>query len=345
MIHFIALPCSTFSLKNGSSYFVGKSYDWNVESGRIFINKRNVQKVAFKVKNPVSWTSKYGSLTFNQYGQEFPIGGMNEKGLVIEALWLNETFYPPQNETKQRIDNMQWIQYHLDNSADINEVIKNDSFIQISPTSASAVHCFITDKNGESLIFESVNGVTHHYRTDHSNYPFLTNDPYDKSVRMINKCKIFGGNLDVPKGKGSITRFIHLGIALKNYSIKNNPIDYSFNILKSVKLRGHTKWNIVYDLANLKVIYKTKSSKRIKVINFRKFDLKCSDGTKSIDIINKHKGEITDFFTLTSFNDSKRMVLEAFQNTPFLKNMNPEYIKDIYNYPKQFKCNKNGLRK
>jgi choloylglycine hydrolase len=30
----------------------------------------------------ISWISKYGSITFNQYGREFPTGGMNEKGLV-----------------------------------------------------------------------------------------------------------------------------------------------------------------------------------------------------------------------------------------------------------------------
>ena len=339
IIHFSSLPCSTFSLKSGSSYFVGKNYDWNVESGRIFINKRNVKKVAFKVVNPVSWTSKFGSLTFNQYGQDFPIGGMNEKGMVIEALWLNETIYPPRNEAQQNIDNMQWIQYHLDNSADINDVIKNDSLIQVSPTSASAVHCFVTDKNGKSLIFESVNGVTHHYLTENSNYPFLTNDPYDKSVRMINKCKLFGGDLEVPEGKGSITRFIHIGIALKDYLLeKSDPIDYSFNILKIVQLGGYTKWSIVYDLDNLKVYYRSKSAKRIKVIDMNKIDLKCLDGSKSIDIINRYKGEITDLLTPTSIDDNKRMVLEAFQNTPFLKNMNPEYIKDIYNYPKQFKC-------
>jgi choloylglycine hydrolase len=26
------------------------------------------------------WTSRYGSITFNQYGREFPSGGINEKG-------------------------------------------------------------------------------------------------------------------------------------------------------------------------------------------------------------------------------------------------------------------------
>ena len=42
----------------------------------------------------ISWTSKFGNVTFNQYGKEFPTGGMNENGLVIELMWLNEARYP-----------------------------------------------------------------------------------------------------------------------------------------------------------------------------------------------------------------------------------------------------------
>jgi choloylglycine hydrolase len=318
---------------------VGKNYDWDVENGRIFINKRNVQKVAFKVDNPVSWTSKYGSITFNQYGQDFPIGGMNEKGLVIEALWLNETVYPQPDGTRQNIDNMQWIQFHLDNSYDINDVIKNDSSIQFSPTSASAVHCFITDKFGKSLIFESVNGTTYHFKTDNNNFPFLTNDSYEKSVRMINRCKLFGGNLDIPEGNGSITRFIHIGIALKNYNRGNaNPIDYSFNILKNVSMGNYTKWTIVYDLNNLSISYRTKTSRGLKIIKMNSFNLNCSDETISINIINNYKEDVSKFFIFTPIELNKKMVLESFRNTPFLMNIKPEYVEAIYKYPSNFKC-------
>ncbi len=334
------LPCSTFRLKSKSSYFVGKNYDWDIESGRIFINKKNVNKVAFKVNNPISWTSKYGSITFNQYGQEFPIGGMNEKGLVIEALWLPETDYPSNDANRQAIDNVQWIQYHLDNSATIEEVIKNDSLFQLSPITETAIHCFITDKNGKSLIFESINGVTHHYKADAFNYPFLTNNPYEKSVKMINRCKEFGGKSSTPQGKESISRFIQLGVALKNYPLKKlNPIDYSFNMLDNVSLGDYTKWSIVYDLENLLVYYKTASSKHTKIIDMNKFNLNCTNDTKSIRIINNKKGNISNFFEKSTVEHNKKMVLNSFKNTSFLRDMNPQYIKEIYNYPFQFECN------
>jgi penicillin V acylase-like amidase (Ntn superfamily) len=86
--------CSAFLLKSNNQNIVGKNYDWTIENGRVLINKRNMEKIAYGVNNPISWKAKFGSVTFNQYGQEFPNGGMNEKGLVIEALWLNESLLP-----------------------------------------------------------------------------------------------------------------------------------------------------------------------------------------------------------------------------------------------------------
>ena len=64
--------------------------------------------------NTISWVSQYGSITFNQYGKEFPTGGMNEKGLVVELMWLDGTIYPQPDE-RPAIGVLQWIQYQLDN--------------------------------------------------------------------------------------------------------------------------------------------------------------------------------------------------------------------------------------
>ena len=332
-------PCSTFMLRNDSSVFVGKNYDWDVESGSIIINKRNVGKTAFKVDNPVSWTSRYGSITFNQYGQDFPIGGMNEKGLVIEALWLNETTYPEPNDTLRCIDNMQWIQFHLDNSADIEEIIKNDAGLQITPTSSAAVHCFAADASGKALVFESVNGIVHHYRPDAVNPPMLTNDPYDKSIRMLQQCKLFGGNLEVPRGKGSVTRFITLGIALQQFpEVKTEPVHYAFSVLKDVSLGGYTKWSIVYDVSRLTVYYKSRSNKKVRYVQLSRFNLNCDDNVGSLPVINNLSDNITASFKDFTIKHNSAMVQEAFRNTPFLQGMSEEMIREIYTYPTEHRC-------
>src|ERR1700755_3020224 len=88
------LACTTFCLKNKGEVLFGKNYDWNIGDGLIFVNKRGVSKEGAADKNAARWVSKYGSVTFNQYGRENPSGGMNEAGLVIELMWLEWTKYP-----------------------------------------------------------------------------------------------------------------------------------------------------------------------------------------------------------------------------------------------------------
>ena len=84
--------CTTFCLDHGDRPVFGRNYDWTVEDGLVIINKRGVTKAS--TLGRLAWTSKYGSATFNQYGREFPIGGMNEAGLVVESMVLLETEYP-----------------------------------------------------------------------------------------------------------------------------------------------------------------------------------------------------------------------------------------------------------
>ena len=88
------IACTTFCLQNNGDWIYGRNYDWFIEHCLIVVNKHGVEKTALTEDNPAQWVSKYGSITFNQYGREFPLGGMNEAGLVIECMWLIHTEYP-----------------------------------------------------------------------------------------------------------------------------------------------------------------------------------------------------------------------------------------------------------
>ena len=110
----LAVPgsaCTTFCLRDGGRIVFGKNYDWSVGDGLLVVNKRGVARKADAESDPrpASWTSKYGSVTFNQYGRDFPSGGMNEKGLAIELMWLEGSRYPAA-DARPGVDNLQWIQ-------------------------------------------------------------------------------------------------------------------------------------------------------------------------------------------------------------------------------------------
>src|SRR5258708_28633340 len=111
-----AFPCTTFVMQGDGHIYFGRNLDWDWESGLVIVNQRNIKKTAVVMPGnaPAQWTSKYGSVTFNQFGQEMPYGGMNEAGLVVENMWLDETKYPAP-DSRPSINLLQWIQYQLDN--------------------------------------------------------------------------------------------------------------------------------------------------------------------------------------------------------------------------------------
>ena len=333
--------CSSFLLNYNGRHIVGKNYDWNIEIGRVLINKRGVCKTAFKVTHPISWKSKYGSVSFNQYGQEFPIGGMNEKGLVIEALWLNETVYPPATGDLPEIDNIQWIQFQLDNSASITDVINNDKKVQIHPLSSTAIHFFIADQQGKSLIIEAVDGALHHYLPDSTNPGVLTNDPYDKSLRLMQKCKEFGGNLEIPDGQGSVSRFIRAAVQLKNRNEKVNddPVQSSFRILKSVQLRFLTKWSITYDLDNRIVYFKSASSNTVKSVGLNDLNFNCGEPVQFVNIQINKKGDILKYFRDYKIQDNHELLEKSISKTDFLKYSGKLLLQELSEYKNTLQCN------
>ncbi len=90
----------------------------------MMVNARGMAKRSFgqDASKALAWVAAYGSITFNQFGKGIPHGGMNEKGLVVELMWLNETVYPGADK-RAALNELQWIQYQLDNCANIDEVI------------------------------------------------------------------------------------------------------------------------------------------------------------------------------------------------------------------------------
>ena len=142
----------------------GRNYDWMADEGMVCTNQRGLAKTSMKMPdgNTISWVSRYGSITFNQYGKEFPTGGMNEKGLVVELMWLDGTTYPQPDE-RPSIGVLQWIQYQLDNHASVEEVINSDSKLRIT-SKGTPLHYLVADADGRAATIEFLNGKLNVHR-------------------------------------------------------------------------------------------------------------------------------------------------------------------------------------
>jgi len=88
---------------------------------------------------------------------------------------------------------------------------------------------------------------------------------------------------------------------------KTNPgnrslTDHAFDILNKVSQGDFTKWGIVYDLSNKRILFKTEQVKQTRYLNFASFDFSCKQNSKTIDINAVLRDDISS--KLTDFNPS-----------------------------------------
>jgi len=117
-------------------------------------------------------------------GKQFPLGGMNERGLVIEEMSYSPSKYPAQELKK--VNESQWIQYQLDNSQSVKEVIKSLKHISISPF-LFKLHYIVCDSSGRIALIEFIDGKVKIYTDDDIVAPVLTNYNYKNNSQKFDK--------------------------------------------------------------------------------------------------------------------------------------------------------------
>lgn len=330
--------CTAFCLKTADSTVFGFNFDYQIGDGYIYINKRNVErhKYSFYAERQIYWTSKYGNITFNMHGREIPEGGMNEMGLVVKNLGYDESIYPEPDE-RLPIDESGWVQYQLDNSATIEDVIESLKLIRISNRCIATCHYIIADKTGNSMVIDFINGKVEYYVLEKLPYPILTNDSYSSLLNDIKRYKGFGGTSDIKLRVGSsCSRFNYVANQLKNYNQTNNPIiDYAFNILNDCKQAG-TRFQIVYDLKNLNLYYYSQHSKKRKIIHFSDFDFDCKSPILITDIQSNKEGNIRNGFFDYTTEINKKTIYKVFKyDFDFIPK---EVLNTVAEIPDESKC-------
>ena len=285
----------------------------------IVVNKKGLQKQAIvQLPNvPAKWISKYGSVTFNQIGIDAPMGGMNENGLVIAQMGLFESKFPEKID-KAIVGELEWIQYQLDNSATLSEVIENNEKVQILPL-AVPVHYMICDRMGNIGIIEYLNGELVIKQGDEITIPVCSNMIYEKSKTAIKAYEPYGGTKQIPDKWDNIPDIVvTASTMIDKYDRTQNIIDYGFNILNEVGSGTRTQWSIVFDISNKSINFKTINNNATRTIPLTGFDFNCSEG---IQFLNVHESNATanlkgQFIALTSdyYFDYKRTLFDLYSS-------------------------------
>ncbi len=293
-----ARACTAFQLEIEGEHLVGKSYDWHRGEGLLIVNQRGVAKAAFLghlMDRPARWTSRYGSLTFNQYGREMPAGGINEAGLVVEVLWLAEAEVPEPDE-RPSVNELQWIQWALDNHTTVAELVEAAPSIRVSPLVA-AVHYFACDATGECAALEYLFGRLEIAAAEDMPIHALTNDTYDVSLSYAERFEGFGGILDPAGGDEPLDRFVTAAtMARLPRGAAEAPEDAAFAVLDHVSMGPFTKWAIVYRPSERQVTFRTNANPTLRSVDLDDFDLDCGSPVQILDIDADIDGNATDAF-------------------------------------------------
>ncbi len=340
---FVNQGCSSFCLENNGYAIFGANYDLikNKYDGLVIVNKRNVSKTfqqSDSLDNHVRWTSKYGSVSFNFIASQTSWTGMNEAGLIIYSMRLEEGSKAPKPDKRSSISAHYWLQYMLDNFSTVEEVMASDSTLRIfSPDRIP--HYLVSDKYGNCASIEFIDGKTVIHSGKTLPVKVLANTAYASSIAEWKNITLLKKNRKPipPTGTTSRGRFLRAVERVTAFkpTDSESAVKIAFDILKDIS-RANTNWSIVYDTKNLQIHFKTIVHSNIRMIDFHKLDFSCQSPVKMIDINEKLSGDITDHLVDYSFKYHYDKALHAAKKYDL--NMTPEELEKYIRMIEKFPC-------
>jgi hypothetical protein len=332
-----AAACTSFCFQDNGQWIFGKNFDWMIEDGMFVVNKGGVAKQSFSPDHPATWVSKYGSVTVNQYGRELPMGGLNEAGLVVENMWLDETEYPAPDH-RACLQELQWIQYQLDTAASVDEVVASDSTVRIQ-TGSQPLHFLVCDSNGGCACIEFLGGETVIHSGESMPITALTNTAYDQSTSFVADVAGDESGETFTEADYSLKRFYWAATGVQGYQADSSepPVEHALGILQKVSV-DRTQWSIVYDVASRHIHYKTRSGPLVKHFDVSAFDYGCDTPVKILDLRAPGTGDISSSFADYSYEANLKLIRSAFEGTEFLRGTPDDVLRQLGAAPEAMRC-------
>lgn len=300
-----ARACTIFELGKSTGAVVGRNLDWHQGPGAYFVNPKGLKKTAFHVDPRIpaaDWESAYGSVTLNQYGREMPVGGVNEEGLVIEALWLDGTTVPDRGD-KKSTNELQWIQRQLDTAANLDDFFKNAREFAIAPVYAK-LHYFACDAKARCGVVEFLKnqeGKPEVVTTEMKDgLTALANDSYADSLKHLGNFEGFGGTQKPVAAEDSPSRFVTAAFGIKSFCGTDaclEPIDWAHYVLKKASQKNgasKTVWSYTYDRAAKEIRMRTTKQREERGFRWGKESFACADGTRMLSVDALPRDSATD---------------------------------------------------
>ncbi len=308
-----ARACSTFVMRDGRRVVYGRNFDFFVDGGYVMTNRRGVSKEALvgPLQVPARWVSKYGSVTFNQASREFPYGGMNEAGLVVENMTLRATTYPTP-DSRGALSELQWIQYQLDTHATVAEVLASEGSVRIEP-GGKPLHFLVADRGGDAATIEFLGGRCVVHTSGDLGVAALTNSTYDESLAYLARHEGFGGRKRIENTQDSLDRFATIAARLRDRggAPVEEPERRAFEILDAVAGR-RTVWSAVYDLTQGRIAFRSIGNRSVRTVRMSDLRFSCATPSRALAIDAPGQGSVARHFREYTTETNRALVRSTF---------------------------------
>lgn len=332
-----AYTCTIFSLyPDNNQHWVGRTFDWAYGHANVHTNKRNVTKTSVRLlpTDVVStWTSKYGSVTFTQFGKEFPTGGMNETGMMIDALELKSSVFQPV-DARASLNELQFIQYVLDNYSSVEDLAVGLENVRLAPV-GSKLHYFTCDiKKCMTIEYIDGNLVTH--MTNTLPISGLANNTYDQHAAYTKDFITFGGDKPVVlESKESLDRFTRSNYNAKFINEQDDRIQSIFSWLDDVG-SVNNRWQLIYNQDERTITFRTKAKlDKQRVVDLKQFDYDCKTPTQYFDVDSDLEGSINSEFKNYDAAANYAMIKKSVE----MQKLPAQLAGRLAIYPDEVKCN------
>jgi choloylglycine hydrolase len=285
----------------------GRSMDWAEDTlTDLWVFPRGMARDAGLSKGSLTWTSKHGSVVASIYDGG-SADGMNEKGLVANMLYLAESRYTPEGDTRPALIISSWAQYMLDNFATVEEAVadaRKETYRMVNVSApngvAGNVHLSLSDTSGDSAIFEYINGklVIHHGKE----FQVMTNSPtYDQQLAINSYWKEVGGREMLPGTNRAADRFARASYYINASTQTADPreaVATVFSVIRNCSVpRGvqhataanlsTTIWRTVADHKNKVFYFENTASPSLLWVKLADVDFKEGSGTRKLTMVGK----------------------------------------------------------
>ena len=284
-----ALGCNAVILVDHNRAAFGRNLDVSFKDGWWVTHQRGQKRTSYVPRDvsekPLRWESRHGSLTINAYHTDIPIGGMNEKGLVVEHLAIRSAY--PGRDARPVVTPHQWIQYQLDMFSTVDEVVGSETELRITPWVFGFMHYLVCDADGNSAIIEYLpDGQGGCVRKVYAgvdiapHFNALGNSPYRSHTEFMKRFTGFGGRLAVPTDRQALRKNTKRSFAWSAERLRQfyagehpdaRPVDYVFETIARYRWDS-TAISIVYEPVPRTVRFVTARNDRRRTISLADID-------------------------------------------------------------------------